>query len=140
MTEAPTSTHSQAHPPIQPRGLIDFSVVPNPGLAKGLVASIVVMTLAIAFMGGLITGGVIAGLRGGSAGGSSSVDASAAAEVVVTLPVGAQVVSETISDDRLVITYVDGASGARRVLMAPAPRGAGVIRYDTASSAVPQPE
>lgn len=99
------------HPSTAPTSVVE-AMFATP-LARGLVAAIVLMTAAMVFMGGMITGALVGPARDAPLA-SASDAAPALPELIVTLPHGAVVLSETVDADRLLVVYQhrDGRRGA----------------------------
>lgn len=103
----------------------------NQGLFRILAGSIVVMTLAAAFMLGMIVGRILTP-SGAPAPSSTDLVAAEASEVALTLPQGARALEVEIGADRMTVLY-ETADGAREVFTAPlsALRGPARVRVVT---------
>ncbi len=86
------------------------------GKVRALIAAIALMTLAMAFMLGMIVGRLLA--PGGGA--PASVDAAGLAVMEIALPPGAVALRESLGEGALIVAY-EGPSG-RGALVTPAPR------------------
>lgn len=87
-------------------------------LARGLVAAIVLMTVAMVFMGGMIVGALVG--PGRPAGSGEALASGDLPEMAIGLPLGAEVVRAAISGERLMVVYV-AADGEQEALVLAAP-------------------
>lgn len=103
-----------------------FSAPPGQeGKVRALIAAIVLMTLAMAFLLGMI---VTRLMTPSSAAPPARIDVASAAEMEIVLPAGARVVRESVGEGRVIVAY-EGPDGGRGAIAAPAPAGTVHIVY-----------
>lgn len=107
----------------EPKTILE-AVMASP-LARLLIVSIVVMTLAMVFMAGMILGALIAPGRVPPP--PAEVVAAELDEMVVVLPKEAAALDVVVVGERVVVRYV-GADGALGLASIPAPDGAARVR------------
>lgn len=99
------------------------------GKVRALIAAIALMTLAMAFMLGMIVGRLLSP-GGGPA--PAAVDAAGLPVMAITLPPGAAPLRESVGEGALIVSY-EGPRG-RGAVVAPAPSRPTHIVYVNAAS------
>lgn len=95
-------------------------------MSRALVMAIVIMTLAIAFLSGMIVARLVSPASGGAPAGD--VRSGELARIEVQLPSGASVLREDVNGDRFTVIY-QTAAGNREVIVLPAPRRPSRVVY-----------